>query len=125
MKTISLKETLELKRNGADISDESGNPWQDPSMVMAIKEIAGLIGQLVAKPPPQISVEAPQVNVAAPTVTVSVPKAAPPVVNIEAPNVTVMPAPVDTAKKWKFTIIRDFRKGYLNDSSNFDIKNTI
>jgi len=32
MKTISLKEAIELKKNGAEISDERGNPWQDPSI---------------------------------------------------------------------------------------------
>jgi len=108
MKTLSLKEVIALKKKGAEILDENGNPWKEPSIQNAMTELIGMLEQLVKKPVP-----VPTVNVPAPNITVSVPKADPPKVVVEAPNITVLPAPVETASKWLFTVIRDFRNGLI------------
>ena len=113
-KKISLKDVIEFKKHGGDIFDDEITT-QEPVYNELLLKLLARIESLIDKPilPPQISVAAPQVNVSAPNVTVSVPKADPPAVNVAAPNVTVETAPVEKTKKWKFTIIRDFRNGLI------------
>ena len=69
-----------------------------------LKELVGFIKALLSRkalePVVNVKVEPPSVNVA------------PPSVNVAAPNVTVE-ASVETAKKWRFTIVRDFRTGLI------------
>ena len=69
-----------------------------------LKELVGFIKALLSRKAPEpvvnVKVEPPSVNVA------------PPSVSVAAPNVTVE-ASVETAKKWRFTIVRDFRTGLI------------
>ena len=77
-----------------------------------LKELMGFIKALlskeVQKPEVNVKVDPPAVNVESPAVNVEAPK-----VTVEAPKVTVEAAPADTATKWKFTIIRDYRNGLI------------
>ena len=75
-----------------------------------LKELVSFIKILLSKKAPEVNVKVdpPAVNVESPAVNVEAPK-----VTVEAPKVTVEAAPADTATKWKFTIIRDYRNGLI------------